>query len=581
MKLTLLSSAIALSLFAGAAQADSMAKGENGWTVSDPLFTVGETINGYTPPGILDGLGAIELDDYTVRVYANHELLNFRGYPYEVSDGMGGTFSLVGARVSYFDIDKDSRQIVDAGLAYHTIYDANGNVAADASFLAEPFATFFGGAPGGGSQFGGFSRFCSSALFEAGEFNPEWYGKFSGKRKHPVKNFGLEDAIYFTGEEDGSGFNSVGGAEWALDVATGEFWQVPAMGRGAWENVTQLDTGNRTHVAFLLADDSSPFDVDDYAAEANDDGNSEAAPLYLYIGEKNRRGNFLERNGLADGQLYVWVSRTGETLPSEFNTAGTLKGDWVEIDNSQSLADASEDGSTGYDEYGYPTQRTLWRRAEDLGAFGFSRPEDLATKPGNGAVAVLASTGVDTYDDGADTFGTLYKIKTNFDDLTAKISIMYDGDADPSRQLRSPDNLEWADNNRILVQEDEAEEDTLYGEVLFGDGAANPNEAGIVVVDPKTGASLRVANIDRSVVLDGSLADPTLAVDGDAGAAGEWESSGIIDVSELFGEKKGSLFLFDVQAHGIEDQEDVNAESRINDGDLVEGGQLLFLSSPE
>lgn len=39
----------------------------------------------------------------------------------------------------------------------------------------------------------------------------------------------------------------------------------------------------------------------------------------------------------------------------------------------------------------------------------------------------------------------------------------------------------------------------------------------------------------------------------------------------------GSLFLFNIQAHGIEDQEDVNLSSRINDDDLVEGGQLLFL----
>ena len=66
----------------------------------------------------------------------------------------------------------------------------------------------------------------------------------------------------------------------------------------------------------------------------------------------------------------------------------------------------------------------------------------------------------------------------------------------------------------------------------------------------------------------------------DAGAAGEWESSGILDVSRLFGKRGGSLFLFDVQAHGIEDQEDVNPDSRINDGDLVEGGQLLFLEPP-
>ena len=42
----------------------------------------------------------------------------------EVSDGMGGTFQMTGTRVSYFDIDKFSKDIVDAGIAYDTIYDA-------------------------------------------------------------------------------------------------------------------------------------------------------------------------------------------------------------------------------------------------------------------------------------------------------------------------------------------------------------------------------------------------------------------------------------------------------------------------
>jgi len=98
-----------------------------------------------------------------------------------------------------------------------------------------------------------------------------------------------------------------------------------------------------------------------------------------------------------------------------------------------------------------------------------------------------------------------------------------------------------------------------------------------VRIDPLSGALQPVANIDRDVVLDGSLQIPRRAVDVDAGDTGEWESSGILDVSSLFGEAPGTLFIFTVQAHGIEDQTDVNPTSRINDGDLVEGGQLLFL----
>lgn len=542
---------------------DNMAKGENGYTVSPPILTIGESLYNtsgslnssttgvYTPVGILDGIGAYEYNEDTVRIFVNHELLNFRGNEYFVNNGQGGSFAMTGARISYFDIDKRSKDIVDGGIAYNTIYTAKGEIASDTSFLLEGFS--------------GFSRFCSSVLVEAYEFG----------------GMGLSDTIYFSGEEDGTSFNPVGGAEWALDVESGELWQVPAMGRGAWENIVPVKTGSRDKVAFILADDSSPFDFDG-------DGQLEAAPLYLYIGKKKENGSFLARNGLSDGKLYVLVADNGKKTPLEFNGAdNTLIATWKEIDNSPSNS-PSEDGSTGYDEYGYPTQGNLWLQAKDLGAFGFSRPEDVAYNPRNQSEIVLASTGVDTYavdpdtGNGADSFGTIYLINTNFQKMKARVKILYDGDSDPSRSLRSPDNLDWADDGFIYVQEDEAEEDTLTGEPLFGPGAANPHEAGIVRINKSNGETLRVATIDRSVVIDGSVDEyDNPAFDLDEGAAGEWESSGILDVSKLFGYRGGSLFLFDVQAHGIEDQSTKgtapNQNSRINDGDLVEGGQLLFL----
>ena len=60
-----------------------------------------------------------------------------------------------------------------------------------------------------------------------------------------------------------------------------------------------------------------------------------------------------------------------------------------------------------------------------------------------------------------------------------------------------------------------------------------------------------------------------------ASEAGAWETSGILDASLLSGEQRGTLFPLTVQAHGIHDQA---PPSRITDTDLVEGGQLLFLT---
>ena len=98
-----------------------------GETLSGTTGALNSTTAGdYTPVGILDGLGAYSLDADTVRVFANHELLNFRGYTYSVSDGGAGSFTMEGGRISYFDIDKASRHVVDSGLAYDTVYDANG-----------------------------------------------------------------------------------------------------------------------------------------------------------------------------------------------------------------------------------------------------------------------------------------------------------------------------------------------------------------------------------------------------------------------------------------------------------------------
>ncbi len=54
-----------------------------------------------------------------------------------------------GARTRFFDIGKNTRQVVDGGLAYKTIYDANSNIAPDRSF--QPFGL------------AGFSRFCSGS----------------------------------------------------------------------------------------------------------------------------------------------------------------------------------------------------------------------------------------------------------------------------------------------------------------------------------------------------------------------------------------------------------------------------------
>ena len=525
--------------------APAMLDGQAGWTTA-PIFTVGATLdNRYTPPGVLDGIGAIKLDDATVRIYVNHELGSGDGYAYDV-DGI----TLTGARISYFDIDVETRSIVDGGQVIQKIVDAAGNVATDTSFTSENKP--------------GFERFCSSTLIEAEQFGT---------------GCGLADNIYFTGEETGGNFSQVGGAEWALDIATGTIYAMPGFGRGAWENVTEVDTGTTSHVAFILADDTAPFDADG-------DGVNEAAPLFLYVGEKDTdpSAGFLARNGLDGGKLYVWVPLDGQIQdPETFNGNTNSKpqsGQWVEVDNSRNIALADENGINGYDEFGYPTQRNLWQQAEALGAFEFSRPEDVATNPHNSSEVVLASTGRGVPDfNGADTVGTIYKISTDFTNIdapAAAVEILYDGDTDPTQTLRSPDNLDWADDGLIYIQEDRA----VSG--LFGPGAINPSDAGVVRLDPATGTVTRIAEINQGSISPFGAIDENVFATGQPDI-GDWESSGILDVSTLFGEAPGTLFLADVQAHALDDQDRFNVPfpaSQLTDDKLKEGGQLLFLAAP-
>jgi secreted PhoX family phosphatase len=524
-----------------------MLRGENGYKTV-PLLTVGDTVSAaapgsaYTPVGILDGIGATKIDATTIRIFVNHEVGPHQGALYKVSNGQGGEFPLQGARISYFDIDSVSKAIKQGGVAYSTIYDAFGRIAANNDF-AVPFRESRAGPMMTPDSDDGFNRFCSGSLYEANTF---------GASK------GLTQTIYFAGEEVGGISSAAGGHIWALDVASGALWAVPAMGRGAWENVTEVDTGDTARVAFVLSDDTAPFD-------AGGDADLERAPLYLYVGEKSTApdANFVEKNGLANGKLYAWLAEDAGLSVKTFKGNGAVaKGKWVEIDNRRNPEQASGDGSTGFDKYGYPTQRTLWLRAKEKGAFEFTRPEDLHTNPANGTQIVLSDTGNSS---SANKDGTVYTMDLNLSDQANPagiLRILYDSNADPAKALRNPDNVVWSSDGFIYVQEDRATD-----ELFTAADRANKKEASIIRIDPATGEVMRVAEIDRSAVA------PAGSLDTKSDDIGNWESSGILDVSQLFGLQGGSLFLADIQAHSITD-------GMVFTKGLVRGGQLLYIAAP-
>jgi serralysin len=519
----------------------SQVKGLNGWTV-DPIFTVGETIGGYTPTGIPDGIGAYSLNDTTVRFLVNSEIGNTVGYKYTLKNGL----QLPGSRISTFDVDKSTFKIVNAGLSFDTIINREGKEVKTVADIEN----------------GGINRFCSGALFEANQFG---------------NGIGLADRMYFAGEE------TAGGGAFVLDTKTNVLHAVPWLGRAGWENATEINTGDPNKVAFLIGDDNQ-------------------APLTLYVGDKNAKkdGSFLDRNGLAQGKMYAWVAddTKNATDPIELDgstfkgTNSTTNGKFVELayydaTKKGSAVDAAGDktiqNDLGYDALGFATQAQQTKLAKDAQAFTFSRIEDVSTNPKDGTQAVLAVTGVEGT---PNVWGATYKIDIDFNniatgDITGKLDILYDGnDADKKDfGLRSPDNLDWADDGKIYINEDRAISATLFG-------ATSKLESAIFSIDPTAAdpskTLTRIAQVDRSAVPSGQT-DPSPT------DIGNWETSGILDVSTLFGNKPGELFIFDVQAHSLRDGSIITATNIDGDGNgtktaaenLVEGGQLSFLIAPK
>ncbi|MCP9916285.1 choice-of-anchor I family protein [Cyanobium sp. ATX 6F1] len=510
------------------------------------LITNGEFTNGlapgspvYAPTGIFDGMGAYDNGDGSFTLLVNSELGADRGYGYLLPGVEGG---LTGARVSSLVIDKDvdddasngyQSQVLRGGLAYDRIH-------LDGSDAAIDQAADLGAA--------GFKRFCAANLVEANSFGA---------------GIGFADRIYLVGEEE---FSGDGGSFFALDVNSRAIHEVVGFGKGTWESATIIDTGSADTVSVLLFDDAK-------------------APLYLWVGSKSSAADasFLERNGLAENQgtLYTYVTTA---LPENGVSAGPDSSDLLAFTQANGLNTAINGSwvdlaslDANYTQLGAPALRQL---AVGAGALQLSRIEDGEVNPLNGQQAVFVSTGTADFAKG-DLYGNVYTL--GFDDAfgsdglisgpgASVLKVVYDGDllVDPTTGLRNPDNMTISADGHAYIQEDRANgggTNTTLGN--FG-----TQEASIwkLAIDPitgnATGEALRWAQIDRTAVPTAYGQTQPAYTNADSNGVGNWESSGIIDVSSIYDAAAGSYFLANVQAHSIKDGNIGGANY------LVEGGQI-------
>jgi hypothetical protein len=438
----------------------------------------------------------------------NHELGSNDGYQMNVQ-GLNANVS--GARISRFVIAKDSDGNGTNGYQARVL---SGGLAYDEVISKDPsFAR------------GGLTRFCSANLSEPLQFG--------GGR-------GFADRLYFAGEEGGPGRFFV------LDTSNADLHHVPAFGRGGWESAVAIDTGHANTVALMLFDDTS----------------GTANYLYLWVGSKDAASpDLLRRNGIdtSSGSLYAWkaeaINNQSGLLAQALNTP--VSGHWELLGSGGAIAALT-------------SASALRSLAQSKGAMAFIRIEDGDVNPGNGQQVAFNTTG----GSGADLYGN-----TNVIDLsnafdangnllttadTSSLRVVVDGDrlTGLTRQtgVRNPDNIAWGSNGYLYIQEDRS----VPGGTA--DGQFGSQEASIWEVDPLTGGLHRWAQIDRGAV-------PTLYGQSDSLPMdiGNWESSGVIEVSHLFGAPVGSVFFSNVQAHSLNNGS-INGASY-----LVEGGQIQMI----
>lgn len=246
--------------------------------------------------------------------------------------------------------------------------------------------------------------------------------------------------------------------------------------------------------------------------------------LYLYVGQKMPSSSALQVNGLQSGLLYVWTSPGHQSENDFFEKGKSIDGKWALIPNASQL-----------------NEFKLEEVVDSLEAFAFNRLEDGATDPRNPRTFYFASTGGSSQ---KNQRGRLYRLKLGPSDPLGEpssLTILLSGDlGDP---IFSPDNIDANVKGEILIQED-----------FTSDNNRLPS---IWKYHPDSKQLVRLAEIN------GDLANnPT-----------SWESSGVIDASEIYGE--GTWFV-NVQAHGI-DAKTAGKMQGLKDVELVEGGQILML----
>lgn len=262
-------------------------------------------------------------------------------------------------------------------------------------------------------------------------------------------------------------------------------------------------------------------------------GNEDATggQLYVYAGTKQAEGSDIERAGLTNGQLYgvkadfLNEASSGQSLSGSFQLAPL--GDVTDENGAQLQAQSDAGGVTG------------WLRPED-GAWDTVNPNRYYFATTNSITGPSRLWALDFYDAKHPEYGGQYRA-------------LLDG----SEGQKMLDNITVAADGTLVLQEDVGN---------------NPRAGKVWSFDPKTDQLTELARHDVSRF--GDETTPPVAP-----FTQDEESSGVLDVTSLFGDGAGrQVFLLDTQAHY-----DFGEPGSADRQRIVEGGQLqlMYVDPPQ
>jgi Bacterial protein of unknown function (DUF839) len=337
----------------------------------------------------------------------------------------------------------------------------------------------------------------------------------------------------------------------ALDARNGKTYEIPGLGRMNHEN-TVVVPGGWSQIVALTGDDTF---------------SAPSSQLYMYSAASDDA--FLADRGALWAFRATAKNGSPVTPDNAFNGANdygdiavgdTISGSFIEVPRSIAL--------------GNQTDLENWSNANNV--FQFIRVEDIAYDRTSPRVVYFADTGEPRAIPSATTGrlargpsgtqgpypnGRIFKMVLNANDpkVVDSLTILVNadlGDYNNPDALHNPDNIDTSTGS-LMIQEDPGS---------HNGGAAFTN-ARVWRYALGTGTLTPVAEVDQSLV-------PTTT-------KGNWESSGIVDASAVFGP---GTWLLDVQAHSLLVESEVRTVTVGSASGPItfkrEGGQLLLLTIP-